>query len=601
MINSQNKEVHMHEQIKYNPLQKATAKYIDKDCNLVCLAPTSSGKTIVAEQFLFSTIEAGARAIYLSPLKALTEEKRHEWEKTPYSLLVVTGDHARPTSFRYDLIAMTTEALDSKTRSSKAWLKKVGCIVIDEAHILGMAGRGDALEVGLMSFTDINKHARLIFLSATIPNVQDIAAWATKLNGKPTEIVETDYRPVTQEHHFMAYYGHEKYLDRHVVDIANAVDVSKQILIFVHTIRKGQALARLLNAPFHFSKLSRQKRAAIEEAFRERKIRRLVATSTLAYGVNLPADVVIIAGRNRGPELVDIWDIKQMAGRAGRLGLSETGEVYYVMPHYLIDDLKEELSNIHPVKSVLNERLYFHICSWIYRSGMQRREMQVFLQKAFAEDLDLDSHLRLLSSYDIVQEADGVLSVNNVGKAAAMMYLNPIDLHHLKTNLKEQPTDPREIARAFADIPLYSIPCYLPHDMQEDIFGFGAKTKTIIATSLFQWLSGTDLTPTASVTVPRLVADIKRWTSALAISGLQKSYVKLLELMLMHGVPSTLHDLVKIPGIGRKRAKRLWDHGIKTLEDAMSQPQLTVNIVGRAAFERIKTRIENPGAIFITY
>jgi len=68
-----------HSNITYNPLQKETLKYMNSDVNLVVMAPTSSGKTYVAEQFLFTAIKEKKKGIYLSPLKALTEEKKRSW------------------------------------------------------------------------------------------------------------------------------------------------------------------------------------------------------------------------------------------------------------------------------------------------------------------------------------------------------------------------------------------------------------------------------------------------------------------------------------------------------------------------------------------
>ena len=72
---------------------------------------------------------------------------------------------------------------NSKTRrmanEGNDWLLRVMCCVVDEAHLLTMEGRGDALEVGVMRFTRQNPHARVVFLSATMPNVSELARWLT--------------------------------------------------------------------------------------------------------------------------------------------------------------------------------------------------------------------------------------------------------------------------------------------------------------------------------------------------------------------------------------------------------------------------------------
>jgi len=195
---------HKDKEITYNPLQSLTEQFVSKDCNLVVLAPTSSGKTIVAEQFMIPTIEEGRKALYLSPLKALTSEKLKSWEDIPFSKVAFTSDHSRPgITVPQKLILMTTECLDSKTRGARQWLRSIGCLVADEAHMLSMPRRGDAFEIGLTRFSSINPSSRIIFLSATIPNADELGDWLTTLNGKPTEVVKTDWRPIEQEHFFI--------------------------------------------------------------------------------------------------------------------------------------------------------------------------------------------------------------------------------------------------------------------------------------------------------------------------------------------------------------------------------------------------------------
>jgi helicase len=72
---------------------------------------------------------------------------------------------------------------DVKTRNYAYhnWLNKTSCLVIDEAHLIGQKGRGDAIEASLMRFTEKNKNARLILLSATMENEVVVAKWIKKL------------------------------------------------------------------------------------------------------------------------------------------------------------------------------------------------------------------------------------------------------------------------------------------------------------------------------------------------------------------------------------------------------------------------------------
>ena len=598
----------LHKDITYNPLQQESEKHIDSDCNLVVLAPTSSGKTIVAEQFILKELEAGKKAIYLSPLKALTNEKLLAWSHWPYSHVAITSDHSnKPRSMVEQLILMTTEALDSRSRSMKGWLKKVGVVVVDEAHLLSASRRGDATEVGLTRFSQNNQDARLILLSATIPNAQELGEWLTVLNGKPTEVIETEWRPVVQEHHLVYAADREWYFNDAVVKQAQEIrreHPDKQLLVFVHAIGKGRTLADRLGCPFHYSKVSKEQRYELEEAFKAKKLMTMVSTSTLAYGVNLPADFGVIAGAHRGPVMVDAQDIKQMAGRIGRYGLSEKGTIYYVFKRKYANQMWHEIKNIPSVNSVLHERLYFHITSFVAREYMQREEIDAFVAKtleAHQGKVDVDEALDVLLQYQILYKEGEELIPSSLARASAMMYVDPIDLYHLRENLSHRPMTPTLIAQAFARLPSYEVPTYVPDDIGEILeMPYGQQTN--IATCLRTWLRGKEISGTIATIIMPYISDIERWMSALAIAGGNKEYLKSLTLMIVNGVPELLLDLVGIPRVGRKRAMGLYKLGIKTPDDILNNPRKAANILGKKTFAAVKGHIETPeGKILIAF
>ena len=602
-------DYHKKKGIEYNPLQQLTLPYVDEDCNLVVLAPTSSGKTIVAEQFMLPTLDGGEKVLYLSPLKALTSEKLHAWADVPYSRVAFTSDHARPgVTVDERLILMTTECLDSKTRGGRRWLKSIGTLVSDESHMLAMYGRGDAFEIGLTRFTQINPSARIIFLSATIPNADELGHWLSQLNGKPSKVIKTEWRPIVQEHHFISAPDTNWDFLRKAKETASMIasrHYQDQILIFVHSIGTGKNLAKFLDCPFHYSKVTKQKRAAYEEAFRDKRMRVMVSTSTLAYGVNLPADVGLIVGGHRGPTLVDPADIKQEAGRIGRYGLSDKGIVYYLFMNWYFKQMREDVMNVPEVKSVLPDRIYFHLVSFIAREKMGIREIERFLGrtlaahqapigKAMLEAIDL------LSSYGIVKQNGDVLSVSPIGRAAALMYVDPIDLYFLRKNLQSKPYTPTRLARALTDIPSLRYDTYIPKDMTDVVkMPYGAQT--LLATGLYYWLSGKPITDVVSTLVFSYIADVERWMAALRITGMNKHYCETLELMLKSGVSSKVIELVKIPGIGRKRAENLYKLGIRSPEDILKNEKVARNVLGKATFEKVKHHIEDKGKLVIRF
>lgn len=569
----------IHADIDYNPLQLLTEKHVDEDCNVVVQAPTSSGKTVVAEQFMYPALAEGGRIIYLSPLKALTNEKLKDWESLPFSKIAITSDFDTPAQFDQRIVLMTTESLDSKTRGMKSWLSNVKCLVADEAHMLAMDKRGDAFEVGLTRFASICPGARIIFLSATFPNVDEIATWLTTLNGKPTRVVNTDWRPVVQEHHLVKapakrYQFFNKLFD--LIANCNKKHPNTQMLIFVHTLGVGRLLAKQLGCEFHNSRLSKEKRADIERKFRLRQLGCLVTTSTLAYGVNLPADVGIIVGSKRGPENVDPMDIKQEAGRIGRYGLSSRGQVYYYFQEQDANERYFDVMNIPPVKSVLKRRLYFHLTSFIAREEMQREEILQFIARTLGQQqgdlLELvDDAIDQLFQYGIIYEKDGKMQASSLGRASAYLYVDPIDLYFWKRNFSSKPMNPAAIGAAYANIPSFEMECWVPDDLDNPIqMNYGLQT--ILATAMRDWLDMKDLEDNVNITLMSHVRDFPRIVAALSMAGLEKVYCKTLELMLVNGVGLHLVPLVGIKGIGRKRAEALYRHGIKDPKDIPGNP-----------------------------
>lgn len=597
----------MHDDIVYNPLQQETMKYVKEDCNLVVLAPTSSGKTIVAEQFMWPTLQDRKRSLYLSPLKALTQEKMEEWENWPFSSVAITSDHYKGRSITEPLVLMTTEALDSKTRGSQQWLRKVGVLVVDEAHLLSSLGRGDATEVGLTRFSTINNQARIILLSATIPNAKELGDWLTTLNGKRTEVVETDWRPIEQEWHFIELNEFEWSFNSEAVDITKSLrDKSKgQMLIFVHTLAKGNMIAKNLGIPFHNSRLSKEKRRNLEDMFREKKVDTMVSTSTLAYGINQPADIGVIVGAHRGPMTVDLQDMKQMAGRIGRYGLSETAIVYFLLRGDYYKDVKSGMNRIPNVNSVLSERLYFHITSFVARENMQIAEIHKFLKNTLAYHQNLvtspTSHLNILLDAGVIEKiSDGNLLPTLIAKASALMYVDPLDLLKLKQNLTKKETSPAFIAIAFADIPSNEVHTYVPNDLS-DLVELEFGMQTLIATGLYQWLSGNELHPSLiSILFPYL-NDVDRWINALSIAGMDKDYLDTVKLMLDYGVPDKLSELIRLPKIGRKRALSLYRHNIETQQQLVENELVGRNILGSKIYETVTNQIKNPGKIFLNF
>ena len=459
----------------FNPVQSLVYHKKDNPNNMIIAANTSAGKTIAAELLIDSTLQKKQRVIYLSPLKALTEEKYSEWQKRypGETITIMTGDYVLgPETTRAlwasRIIVMTSEMMDSRTRKFDSernyWMKEVGLVVVDESHIL-TTSRGDAVETGIMRFARHCPQARIVFLSATMPNVNDLGDWLTSLNGKKTDIIESNWRPVKLQIHPVEYTeikkpnGHCDYEQTEQKKIQMAIDLvlskpDEKFLVFVHAIDTGELILRKLkeigiNASFHNANLNWSERQQIEKSFADRDhgIRILVSTSTIAWGVNLPARNVVIVGVHRGITPVDELNIIQMAGRAGRLKYDTEGHVFMILPHGSADYWIGKFKNPRPVTSVLKNRrkLAFHVLAEIHRNSIKtesdlvnwyerslafRQEAQKFSEK------EAKWILQDLKRLNMIYSKSSKLKTTSSGNLSAIMYYPPYDVHAWYRNFK---------------------------------------------------------------------------------------------------------------------------------------------------------------------
>jgi len=187
----------------YPPQEEAIQARVLEDKNLVLATPTASGKTLIAELCsLKHILERNGKVIYLTPLRALANEKFDEFKKYTsirkaggkrVSVGISTGDFdsSDPWLERYDVIITTNEKADSLLRHRTKWMEDISLIVADEVHLLNEAKRGPTLEVVLARLMQINPEMQILALSATINNVEEIAAWLK------ASYVITEWRPVT--------------------------------------------------------------------------------------------------------------------------------------------------------------------------------------------------------------------------------------------------------------------------------------------------------------------------------------------------------------------------------------------------------------------
>ncbi|MCJ7516875.1 MAG: DEAD/DEAH box helicase, partial [Methanomassiliicoccales archaeon] len=350
--------------------------------NLVLAMPTASGKSLIAYlAALRHVLEGGGKVLYIVPLRALAAEKFEDlkrFEGLGVRVDISVGDFDTPDPHleSFDIIVATSEKADSLLRHRSKWLESISLVVADEVHLIHDPERGPTLEITITKFRKFNPDIQVIALSATIKNSKELASWLG------AEHISSDWRPVPlKEGVFLD--GTIRFTDnttRKVEDRKDAVwsltrdslREGGQCLIFVNTRKSTESLAvkygplmkefvkggtelekdaeRILEEDveptsigkrlrgcimrgiaFHNAGLTNGQRRLVENAFKKGDIKCIIATPTLAAGINLPARRVIVRDvyryeTNIGHVAIPVLEVKQMCGRAGRPRYDKFGE-----------------------------------------------------------------------------------------------------------------------------------------------------------------------------------------------------------------------------------------------------------------------------------
>lgn len=176
--------------------QKEAIGWIEKGHSVLVSAPTGAGKTVIAERAIQQAMARHENAIYTAPVKALSNQKYRDF-RAQYGddqVGILTGD----VSINPDapILIMTTEIYRNSLFENSERIQKTGWVIFDEVHYLDDAERGTVWEEALL-FTPV--HINILALSATVPNVHQLADWLRKIHERPVEIVEESHRPVPLE------------------------------------------------------------------------------------------------------------------------------------------------------------------------------------------------------------------------------------------------------------------------------------------------------------------------------------------------------------------------------------------------------------------
>jgi len=394
-----------------NPLQTAFEVFYE-DGNAVVSAPTSAGKSLLA--YLFMRRHEG-RAVYCAPTKALVNEKKIELARYYKSVGMRTGDNILENlkEAKHDVVVAVYESLAQGLRNSADWVRDISAVVLDEAHQIRSKWIVEEVIAYLKS-----ENIPILALSATLPQEDELARYLdTNL------LIKSRWRPVPLERRYfsLAEIVRGRHYEKEAEKVFHAIyelsSPEEQTIVFVPNKTLGWALLEyaynnklgILNetAPFdmeeeekrppeiafHNADIPKEEREIIEKAFREGRIKKLIATQTLAYGVNLPADKVVVFTRpikkgNRWELLPNEFDILQMEGRAGRLGIKNKGTACFVAMagrDRMVEDLLNRAKR-ERFKTALEEELDQDALSLLLLLGIKRHKLNYgkFLQNLYS-------------------------------------------------------------------------------------------------------------------------------------------------------------------------------------------------------------------------
>ncbi len=681
----------------YPPQEKSVKAGLLDGKSILVSAPTASGKTLIAMLAIIKHIsEKKGKVVYLSPLKALASEKFSEFKKLEsvdldkkIKIQISTGDYDQTDKNlgSNDILVLTNEKMDSVMRQGAEWLNEISLVIADEVHLLGDEDRGPTLDIVLTKLMSLQKKPQILALSATVTNADEISKWLD------CKLVESDWRPVplwegVYDQGMVTMQNKKNFqIETSIrgapVDLGlDSLKNGGQAILFAETRARSVSLAtkasdavskhiteeekkileqisqRLLEnnehtelirnlatlvkkgVAFHHAGLNQNCRDIVELEFRNRRIKILTSTPTLAAGVNLPARRVIISSINRYDgkygvnKPISILEYKQLSGRAGRPQYDEYGESIIVgssnsndLFDYYINGMPEPISS----KLTDDKALRIHILSLVSTTpGIKNEEIVDFFSKTLSGFQERKSTikfkiqiaLRYLELEELLKQKGGRFIATEFGKKTSTLYIDPLTAVYFRKTL-QQISKGRKHTLGILHI-ITSCEDFFPK------FSLRNKDYELLSTllenysdQLIESISEYDcnrsllamhawITESSEISLSDNLGiesgDMHRMSETAdwlihafyEIAKLEKSNnvmdeLDVLRTRMAYGIKEELVDLVKVRGIGRIRARILYKNGIKNLDELASIPVeklAKIDKIGPGIAENIKTQLK---------
>ena len=429
--------------------------------------------------------------------------------------------------------------------------------------------------------------------------------------------------------------------DKKQLGIASAHILSENentelVKILATTISKGAA--------FHHAGLNQNCRDTVEEEFRRGNIKILASTPTLAAGVNLPARRVVISNitrfdiRTYTNTYISVLEYKQFCGRAGRPQYDKYGEAIIVstnstsreeLTYRYVDGKPEKIES----KITNDKQMRIHLLSTISsRDIMKESDIEEFFLNTLGgkqmTDSDMSYAISLaldqLLGYEMIEVKKGGYTATSMGRKAAMLYIDPATAAMFRDALNVKPQKkPKKytfgiiqlITEAEEFFPKFSLRSddyrtmsYIKNKHRNEMFiatHYIEGSRSLLA--LYKWIEEASekviaehlklesgdmhrITETAywlCQCLLEIAKQIKR------IDLLDE--IRVVQTRIEYGIQEQLVDLVYIKGIGRVRARSLYNHNIKNIKDINLTTHANlarVSKIGQSIASNIKNEIK---------
>ena len=358
------------------PVQEQAITKIFAGESVLVTVPTGTGKTLMAKAALHAAIGRGQRAIYTTPLRALTEEKFRELSADfgEENVGFATGDYKvnREAPIQVEVAEILWNRIVADKHVSPADI-----VVMDEGHYFNDPERGYVWE---QSIIGLDPRTQLVVLSATVGHPEQFCHWVELTRRVPMALVESRERKVPLVHEFR-----EEMMIDTVRELAHTGDVPA--IIFVFGREQCFEVARLIKScrrfttdeekakiealcdeallpsgcakelrpllahgiGIHHAGILPRYKQLVEQLALDRLIKFVVSTETIAAGINLPARTVVFPSLRKfikqQVRLVTAAEYHQMAGRAGRPQFDDRGLAITLAPEEIVSELKKELKD----------------------------------------------------------------------------------------------------------------------------------------------------------------------------------------------------------------------------------------------------------------